>query len=132
MCIFKLRLETEKPEIARHYAEKFHGFRMYPVKLNKENIDEYFKNNDRYEELLKYPDSKLDENDEVYVRYLTDEEKQFLCSTIEKGFYESVSDSYQRNNFSVEVVDSCDAAWGNGKIFYVFPTAYDSYPILNF
>lgn len=132
MCIFKLQLETENPEIASHYAEKFHGLRTYPIEITKDNIHEHIKNQNRYGKLLKYPDSELDENDEVYIRYLTDEEKQFLCNIIEKGFYEFVSDNYQRENFSVEIVDNCDASWGNGKVFYVFPTAYNFSPILNF
>lgn len=132
MCIFKLRLETENPDLAGQYAEKFHGLREYPIKMTEQNIHEFIKSEEMYRKLLTFPTQELDEDNKMYVRSLSTEEKQFLCDTITNGFYEFVSDNYQRNNFSVDVVDNCDGKCGNGKIFYVFPTAYNYSPIIKF
>lgn len=74
----------------------------------------------------------LDEDKNVVMRTLTDEEKEFLCDIIRQGFYEYTSDEYERKNFEVEIVDSCDATWDNGKAYYVFPTSYSRNAILNF
>lgn len=132
MCIIKLHLETECPELARDFADKHLGLRNYPITLTKENIHEHIVDEKRYRELLIYPTKKLDSNNNIFLAELTDDDRRFLCNSIRKGFYEYTSDEYQRDHFSVEIVDNCDASWSNGKVYYVFPTAYDKSPILNF
>lgn len=132
MCIIKMVLETENPQVIEQFIREYHNPTLYPVELSKSNIDNYIKNHKKYSKLLKYPDSELNEDNEVVIRCLTEDEKRFLCSIIRQGFNEYVKTDYERENFHVEIVDSCSAAWENGKAFYVFPTSYSSSPILNF
>lgn len=66
----------------------------------------------------------IEQDENNLMRTLTDEEKEFLCNIIRQGFYEYTSDEYERKNFEVKIVDSCDATWDNGKAYYVFSTSY--------
>lgn len=97
MCIIKLQLETECPELARQFADKHLGLRNYPITLTQENLHEFIADEKRYRKLLAYPEIKIDENNNTYLVTLTDDDKKFLCNSIKKGFYEYISMNIRGN-----------------------------------
>lgn len=133
--ILKLTLETERPDRILSFLKKYNYFRYCPTPFDKNDEKQavqFIHNYRKFIEIIKLPDTALDENNEVITVYPTDEDKAWICTIVKNAFYEFTFDEYERNNFDIEVVDNCDGHWDNGKAFYVFPSSYTEKPVLNF
>lgn len=138
--IVKLTLETEHPELILDFLKKYDYLRYYPYDTSSITDDRMyhtlFKNDKRYRHLTKLPEETLDDNDNTIITTLSEDDKAWLCESIQNAWYQFTDNrtekNYLRSQFSVTIVSSCNGSWGNGKDFYVFPTSYTEHPVLQF
>lgn len=135
--IIKLTLETENCEqTMMEFLKRYDYLQCFPVTMKEMNTDKnlrkgYASNHLEYVRIVKLPDTDLKDGELVLVEP-TEAETEWIKTVIKAAFYRYTDSEYDRSQFSVEIVPNCNASWGNGKDFYVFPTSYSKVPVLNF
>lgn len=135
--IIKLTLETENcVKTIHNFLKQYDFLRWYPFStrdFEKKRIlpTNYIRDNKQYNRIITLPDTTI-ENGKVVPIEATPEQITWIQNVIKDAFDRFASSDYERNSFHVEVVPYCDASWGNGKTFYVFPTCESPTPVLNF